>query len=305
MLTTTTILLAAGTMLGLAVLFGWLLGWANERLAVEVDPRVEAILGVLPGANCGGCGYVGCGDYAEAVVGRGEAVNRCTVGGSSCAEAVAAIMGVAVEQTWPYRPVVHCGAHTEHRRQRAPYVGVATCAAANLVAQHQGCAYGCLGLGDCVRACDHDAIHIVDGLATVDYVRCVGCGACERACPRHIISMVPFKSERMLVVTCSNLDFGNDVREVCDVGCIGCKQCERTCPLFAMVDNLARIDYEQYDPTTLPDSLATALEKCPRESLVYVGRPTAEDLAAVAGEELPERITADFDTTVDDTEWRG
>jgi ferredoxin len=177
-----------------------------------------------------------------------------------------------------------------------------TCAAANLVAGVQGCAYGCLGLGDCVRACRYDAIHVVDGLATVDYDRCIGCKACSQVCPRNIISMVPFKTERMFVVACSNKDMGPDVRLVCEVGCIGCQACSRKSELIEMDGNLPIVDYEKYEPGA---DFAPAMEKCPRESMVVVGKPSPADLAAVADEELPDRVEADFKTTVDDTEWRG
>ena len=115
--------------------------------------------------------------------------------------------------------------------------------------------------------------------------------------------MVPFKAERMLVVACSNKDFGNDVRAVCKVGCIGCKACERVNDLLQIEENVATLDYDKYDPEQV--NFDAALEKCPRQSLLFVGKPSEKDLAAVAEEELPQRIEADFRTTVDDTEWRG
>ncbi|MBU1071791.1 4Fe-4S dicluster domain-containing protein, partial [bacterium] len=182
----------------------------------------------LPGANCGGCGYVGCNEYAEAVV-AGEQVGKCTVGGASVAQDLGQLMGVEVAATWPYRAVVHCGATLEDRLGRRQYLGVQSCSAANMISGVQGCTYGCLGLADCVDACDFDAIHIVDGVAVVDYERCTGCGACARVCPRNIITMVPFKAERMMVVTCSNKDTGKDVTSVCKVGCIGCNACVTAC----------------------------------------------------------------------------
>jgi len=303
MLTWVLVILAAGTMLLLALVMSLILGWANRTFHVEVDPRTEAIQEALPGANCGGCGYVGCNEYAEATA-KGEAQpNLCTVGGASVATAIAGILGVAVEETWPYRAVVHCAANYDNRLGRSAYVGEPTCSAANVISGVQGCIYGCLGFGDCVLACDYDAIHMVDGLATVDYEKCVGCGACARVCPRNIISMVPFKAERMFVVACSNKDFGNDVRNVCKVGCIGCKACERVNDLLHIESNVATLNYDNYDPAKV--DFSAALNKCPRESMLFVGKPSALDLAAVADEELPDRIEADFKTTADDTEWRG
>jgi len=301
-LTTVTMITAAVVLALLAVGMAYVLGWANRAFHVEVDPKVEAIIEALPGANCGGCGFVGCGEYAEAVA-RGQAdVSLCAPGGASCAEKLAEIMGVEVSESFPYRAVVHCAAHTQQRLQRVPYYGEQTCTAANLVGGVQGCTFGCLGLGDCVRACKYDALHIVDGLSTVDYDKCIGCKACAKACPRNIISMVPFKAERMLVVACSNQDKGVDVKQVCEIGCIGCTACSKKAALMSMQGNLPVIDYDRYDATA---DFTAAREKCPRASMIYVGKPSAKDLAAVAAEELPDRIEADFKTTVDDTEWRG
>jgi len=302
MLTAVTMILAAALLAVLAIAVAYVLGWADRAFHVEVDPKVEAILDALPGANCGGCGFVGCAEYAEAVA-RGEAdVDLCAPGGAGSAQRLAEIMGVAVSQTFPYRAVVHCAAREDQRLQRTPYDGEPTCAAANLVAGVQGCTFGCLGLGDCTRACRYDAIHVVDGLATVDYEKCIGCKACARACPRHIISMVPFKSDRMLVVACSNQDAGPDVKAVCEVGCIGCGACSRNAELMEMQGKLPMIDYDHYDASA---DFSLARQKCPRESMIYVGKPSPEDLAAVADEEMPSRIEADFKTTVDETEWRG
>ena len=300
--TTITILLAAVVLALLAVASSMILGWANRKFHVHVDPKILEIDAVLPGANCGGCGFVGCGEYAEAVAEGRADVTLCAPGGSGCAEAIAEIMGVEVDASFPYKAVVHCAAGLEDRLGRTDYVGEKTCAAANLVGGYQGCIYGCLGLGDCVEACDYDAIHIRDGLARVTYDNCTGCRACATTCPRNIISMVPFKAKEMLVVACSNEDFGNDVKAVCKTGCIGCKACTRNNELITMEGNLPVINYDAYDPDF---EFEPVLDKCKMESLIFLGEPTPEDLAALADEEMPERVKADFHTTVDETEWRG
>ena len=299
------ILLAAGTMLVLALFMAYVLGWANKAFHVQVDPRQEQVMEALPGANCGGCGFVGCNEYAEAVVAGQAPVDKCPVGGVSCATALANILGVDLTQSWPRRPVVHCGAGHAERLGRHEYRGEQTCAAANIIADVQGCTYGCLGLGDCTRACDFDAIHVIDGLATADYDKCVGCGACAAVCPRNIITMVPFKDQRMLVVACSNKDFGKDVKAVCKVGCIGCKRCQKLSEgLITIEDNRPRFDYDAYDPAAL-EAVQAAVEKCPMKRLLEVGKPSEKDLAAVADEKAPAIVEADFKTTVDKTEWHG
>jgi Na+-translocating ferredoxin:NAD+ oxidoreductase RNF subunit RnfB len=301
------ILLAGGTMLVLALVMAYVLGWANRAWHVKIDPRIEQVNAALPGANCGACGYIGCGEYAEAVVVKGEEVNKCPVGGESVAREIAEILGVDLVQSAPYRPVVHCGATTSQRLGRNEYRGEGSCAAANLIQGVQGCTYGCLGLGDCVASCKFDAIHVVDGLATVDYHKCTGCGACAKVCPRNIISLVPFKSEQMLVIACSNHDFGKEVKGVCEVGCLGCKACARFSELLTVEDNLPRIDYEAYDPNDASQAEAVdkAFEKCPMKRLLYMGKPSERDLAAVADEQAPAIVSDDFKTTVDETEWRG
>lgn len=299
-----TLGLSAATLVGMAVILTYILGWANKKFHVEVDPRIEAVMSALPGANCGGCGYVGCGEYAEAVVLNNAPVDKCPVGGESCAAEIASIMGVELDTSFPYRPIVHCGAYYEDRLQRHDYRGERTCRAANLVAGVQGCTYGCMGFGDCTRACNYDAIHVVNGLATVNYDKCIGCGACIKACPRNIISMAPFKAKQMLAVTCANQDTGKDVTSVCKVGCIGCKACARASDIFKVENNVSTIDYEAY-PEECTVDMMKACEKCPRNRLVFVGEPSQQHIDAVKDEELPDVVKPDFKTTVDDVRWRG
>jgi Na+-translocating ferredoxin:NAD+ oxidoreductase RNF subunit RnfB len=294
--------LGSGLMLALAVAGGAVLGWANRKFHVPVDPRVDRVNAVLPAANCGNCGFIGCMDYAEAVVAGRAVPTLCAPGGPVVANAVGAVLGVDVGETWPYRAVVHCTATTSMRLGRTEYRGEQTCGAANLVTGVQGCTYGCLGLADCVRVCDYDAIHVIDGVARVDYRKCTGCGDCVAACPRNLITRVPFKAERMLVVGCANLDFGNDVKAVCTIGCIGCKACAKLAPQLVMKSNLPVLDYDAYDAGF---DFVPAIDKCPAESLLWVGKPTPKDLAAVEAETLPVRVEADFKTTVDKTEWWG
>ncbi|HPG00773.1 MAG TPA: RnfABCDGE type electron transport complex subunit B [Kiritimatiellia bacterium] len=298
-------ILAGGTMLVLAVIAGQSLGWANKVFHVEIDPRIEAINAALPGANCGGCGCVGCMSYAEAVAAGTIAPDKCTVGGTSCAEAIAKIMGVTLKPSWPYRPVVHCRAHYNERLGRADYRGEKSCTAANIMGGVQLCTYGCLGFGDCVAACDFDAIHVVDGLATVDYDKCVGCGACAKVCPRNIITMTPFKSQRIIAVGCSNQDMGKDVKAVCKIGCVGCMACSKASPLFKMTEGkIPRINYDEYDPENM-DSALVAVKKCPVKNLIYVGKPSPQDVAEVKDKDLPKIVQVDFKTTIDKTTWQG
>jgi len=298
------VILAAATMLVLAVFMAYVLGWANEAFHVETDERVEACLEALPGANCGGCGFVGCSDYAEAVVAGKAECDRCPVGGPACAKKLAEILGVELGHSAPYRPVVHCGATYEQRLGRHAYDGEPRCTAANLVAGVQGCTYGCLGFGDCERVCEFDAIDVIDGLATVDYAKCVGCGACAKICPRNIIHMVPFNRSQVAAIACSNKDFGKDVKAVCKVGCLGCGACQRLSDLFRVSDNIAHVEYDQLDEKALASS-RKAFDKCPSNRIVMVGIPAEKDRAAVADKDTSGVVEAEFETTVDQTTWHG
>lgn len=275
---------AAIILFGLTLLFAAALGIAKEVLRVDEDPRIGKVSEVLPAANCGGCGFAGCADFAKAVVEGRADVSGCTVGGPACAEKIAAVLGVEVVKTYPYRPVIHCGAKTSDKLGRVPYDGVRSCVEANAVGVTQACTYGCLGYGDCVKSCDYDALHMVDGVPVVDYVKCTGCGACVKACPRNLIERIPFKQERMLVVACSNKEPGKNVKEVCKVGCIGCKMCQKMfANLFEVRDNLAYLNYDHY-PETGEADLEAARAKCPADSMVYFGKPKPEYQEMLAAE---------------------
>ncbi|MGD9732096.1 MAG: RnfABCDGE type electron transport complex subunit B [Desulfamplus sp.] len=266
-----TIGIAAATMLGMAVIMSYILGWANKKFHVEVDKRVEEILSVLPGANCGGCGHLGCSEYAVAIATENAPVNKCPVGGENCAVQIAGIMGVDVGAIVPNRPVVRCGADFQDRLGRTEYRGEKRCAAANLVAGVQDCTFGCLGFGDCTVACKYDAIHIVEGVAVVDYTKCIGCGACVKACPRAIITMAEFHEDKIPSVLCSNKDRGKDVSSVCKRGCIGCKACVKISDMFVMENDLARSNHSAYIGE-LKGAAIQAIEKCPSNCIQFVGK---------------------------------
>jgi electron transport complex protein RnfB len=286
-----TLALAMFVLFCLTFVFAGLLGIAKEKLRVDEDPRIGQINEVLPAANCGGCGFAGCADFAKAVVEERAPVTGCTVGGPSCAENVARVLGVEVVKTYPYRPVVHCNARTEDKLGVVPYEGVKSCLEADAVGVTQGCTYGCLGYGDCVRACEYDAIHMVEERPVVDYDKCTGCGACVRACPRDIIESIPFKQEAMLVISCSNKEPGKNVKQVCKVGCIGCKMCQRMmADVFSVKDNLAYIDYEAYSGE---EDFGPVVAKCPADAMVYFGKPKPHYAAMLAEEEAASAEVAE------------
>ena len=263
---------------GMGVVFGACLGVASEVFKVEEDPRIGEILGVLPGANCGGCGFPGCGGCAGAIVAGTAPVNACPVGGAACAEKIGAIMGIEASASEPVAAFVKCGGTCEKAKDKYEYFGIDDC---NFAVQLAGggsksCSYGCLGLGSCKKACAFGAIEIVDGIAVVDKDKCVACGKCVSACPKHIIELLPAKKK--VKVQCSSKDLGKNVIPNCSVGCIACKICEKNCPFDAIhvIDNLAVIDYDKCK------ACGICANKCPKGVLTGKRPPQPAPAAAPA-----------------------
>jgi len=252
---------------------GVILVLASKFMAVYEDPRIAQVAECLAGANCGGCGYAGCADYAKAIVEDGAPTFKCAPGGDKATDAINTIMGNATDDRPSLRATVIC-AGGENCGTRFDYQGIQTCAAANGIAGGPSArAFGCLGYGDCTRACQFDAIHVVNGSAVVDREKCTGCSACVAACPPHVISLKPMAPQP--AVLCSNKDKGPAVMKACKAGCIACGMCVRNCPQQAvtLVNNVAVIDYAKCS------SCGTCVTKCPKKVIHWVdGQP------AVAGE---------------------
>lgn len=242
-----SVLSAVLTLLCLGLAGGLILVFAAKFLNKPEDPRIAQVQQCLPGVNCGACGYAGCADYAKAVALSGAPVNKCVPGGQKTADAVAAVMGAApTEAAAPRRAVVACQGTGDHRQRSFAYEGISSCAAANMMySGPTDCRYGCLGYGDCTRACKFDAIRVENGVAKVDPDKCTGCGACAEACPDHLIRVV--SQSQAAMVFCANHDRGVVTRQNCSIGCIGCGKCVRGCPVGAITldNNLADIDMEK------------------------------------------------------------
>ncbi len=248
----------------LGFIFAGLLALAANYFTIEEDPRLAAILAILPGANCGACGAAGCHAFAEKLV-KGEVlVSGCLAGGADIAKKLADVMGLEqVTDVHKQIAAIHCGAIASQRKTKANYNGVKTCRAATLVdSGGLACGFGCLGYGDCACVCPFDAIAMRDGLPVVDPEKCTACGKCVLACPRTIISIIP--ADFKVVVACSSRDKGAETRKSCPVGCIACKICEKEVPeVFKIDDNLAGIDY-----TKKGISCDVAITKCPTKCIV-------------------------------------
>jgi len=269
--------LAAVVMLSLAIAMTWVLGRAMRAWQVHEHPVVEEVEEALAGLDCGQCGHPTCNEYAHGIVEEGERIDKCLPGGAESTQAVADILDIEAPEVGSHFAVVHCGADRTQRRGQVPYKGEPTCAAADVVGTMQACVFGCLGLGDCERSCPFDAIHVIDGLAVVDFHKCTACGNCVRACPRDIVTIEPFKAPDVMVVACNSRDPGKDTRNICPVGCIACGICAKVCDLFEVKRNLSRLDYDAYDPQRDAADLAEASERCPTGCLPFRGRGEAND----------------------------
>ena len=215
----------------------------------------------LPGNNCGGCGYPGCDGAAAAIVNGEAPVNVCPVGGAAVSKEIGRIMGQEVAEAARMTAFVHCGGDCEKTRSDYVYTGVEECSIMPFVpgGGSKRCSFGCMGYGSCVKACNFNAIHIVNGVAVVDREACKACGACVKVCPNHLIELIPYENADYHVI-CSSKEKGKAVMDACDIGCIGCKKCEKNCPSNAIKveDNVARIDY------ALCSNCGACKENCPR-----------------------------------------
>lgn len=243
----TGILIAVACVGGVGVFIGIFLGFFGNFFKVESDPREDAIIEVLPGNNCGGCGYPGCSGLAAAIV-KGEApVNGCPVGGQKVGALVAEIMGVDSQETVREVAFVKCNGTCDKTKIKYDYTGIESCKMMAFVPDGgaKACAYGCLGYGSCVDACDFDAIHIVNGIAVVNPDNCKACGKCIKECPKGLIELIPYTAVHK--VACNSKDKGPVVMKVCENGCIGCGLCVKFCEQGAITvtDNVAHIDYSK------------------------------------------------------------
>ena len=230
-----------------------------KKFEVKEDPRITRILEILPGINCGGCGYPGCGCFAAACV-KADSLDglSCPVAGSGVMKMIGTITGLEADATVPTIAVVRCNGTCEARPRTNIYDGAKNCAIASLLYSGEtGCSYGCLGLGDCIAACKFDAVHVnpVTGLAEITEDKCIACGACVKACPKNIIEMRKKGPEsHRIYVSCSNKEKGGIARKACQNACIGCNKCLKECPFGAVTitQNLACID----------DTKCTLCRKC-------------------------------------------
>lgn len=250
------------------LILGAALVTASKKFYVETDDRVTKVRECLRGANCGACGYAGCADYADAIVNKGAPMNACLPGGTKSAAAIGEIMGVSVSASERMVPVLHCNGTCEATKRKFTFDGVQSCTAAKRFYGGTGvCAYGCLGLGDCVSVCENDVISIKDGIAAFCTEKCVSCNKCAKVCPNGLIELRPEKKK--VDVRCSSRNMGKVAMQSCQNSCIGCKKCEKVCKFDAIIVENAYpvIDYDKCK------SCGLCAKECPRGCIENLRKP--------------------------------
>ena len=266
---------------GVGVVFAVFIALANRRLWVWEDPRIDVVASMLPNANCGACGLPGCRAFAEQAVEGRISPSQCTVGGDSMREAIADFLGIDVGTAVRRVARLQCAGGCDVAGQQAEYRGLSTCAAAAAVAGGgKGCTWGCLGLADCERVCDFDAIAMSPtGLPVVDADKCTACGDCVEACPKGLFTLLP--DDARLLVQCRNLLVGDAVLAHCKVACTACGKCvqDGAPGLISITSGVAVVNYEL---NALADR--RAVDRCPTGAIVWLETGAAR-VPSLAGSE--------------------
>jgi RnfABCDGE-type electron transport complex B subunit len=252
---------------GVGTTFGALIALTNAKMRVEEDPRLDELTDILPGANCGACGFAGCRSFAEAVIGGDTPPAKCTVMSEDEREDVALMLGVDAGDVDRQVARLLCAGGSDVAWRKAEYVGIESCAAAVAVSGGgKGCTWGCVGFADCAVSCDFDAITMSPfGLPVVDVDLCTACNDCVEACPLDLFALYPV--DHHLFVQCRNLLDGDPAEEVCSVACTGCKRCAQDAEpgLIEIHSGLAVIDYDKIHLEN-----PKALERCPTGAIVWI-----------------------------------
>ena len=245
-------------------IIGLFLGIAAKKFEVEVDEKEQLVRDLLPGNNCGACGYAGCDNLAQAIAAGEAPANACPIAKSEAYEQIADVMGTNVETKEKQVAFVKCAGTCDKTKVKYNYYGIEDCKKAALTPGKgpKQCSYGCTGFGSCVKACQFDAIHVINGVAIVDKEKCTSCSLCISQCPNHLIELVPSNTNHF--VRCNSNDKGKDVKAGCSIGCIGCMMCTKVCEYDAIKveNNLARIDYSKCT------NCGKCAEKCPTKVIL-------------------------------------
>lgn len=246
----------------LAIVFTILILLINKFCAVDEDPKISQVSENLSGANCGGCGYAGCSDFAKALVEGRANIKDCAATSNEGKKVISTLLGIEFKETEPMMAVVKCAGSFENAKTKFDYLGNESCEAKNAcLGGDKICSKGCLGGGTCVNSCVFGAMQMKEGVAECISSNCTACTTCVKNCPKHIIELIPKRAK--VFVACSSECRGKEVMDACKVGCIGCGLCAKNCPSGAieMVNNLAVINYDKCT------GCGVCAEKCPRKTI--------------------------------------
>ncbi len=256
------------TLFGLGFVAASVLAVASRVFYVEEDPRVEAVMDALPGANCGGCGYAGCEGYAIAVVNEASvSAALCVAGSADTSITIGELTGKSVGAADPMLSFRRCDKVAGKVAARYQYHGMPSCAAATMLMNGTDlCGWSCLGFGDCIQVCPFDAMKIENGLVTINPNKCTGCAMCLKACPRNSLDIIPVRAR--VAVTCATKDKMRAVMDICEVGCINCGKCIKICPAKAIKSVDSRIEIDQQKCLSYgAECEEVCISNCPRKIL--------------------------------------
>ncbi|MBK8701180.1 MAG: RnfABCDGE type electron transport complex subunit B [Saprospiraceae bacterium] len=280
---TTEIITAVVILTALGLLFATILAIAYKKLKVEEDPRIDIVEEMLPKANCGACGSPGCRAFAEMVVNKTINPGKCTVSSPDAVERIAQYMGIEASHEEKVVARLLCAGGKNEAHNMADYRGgLKTCRGEAMVAGGpKQCSWGCLGLADCEKVCDFDAIHMnANGLPVVDIDKCIACGDCVEICPKQLFVLMPVGQK--LIVQCKSLLEGKAAENLCSVACTACGKCvaDAAPGLIEIRNNLATIQYE-WNVLASPQ----AIKRCPTDAIVWL--ENAKQFETKENTELP------------------
>lgn len=259
----TTVLVASGSSALIALLLAIILIFASKVFKVETDEKVETIITILPGANCGGCGYPGCAQFASALAKDEAKINGCPVGGLPVAEKLSEYLGkTPPAKMVKTRSYIFCHGHKGIAKSSKEYEGAKSCAGASMVGGNKDCSYGCVGFLDCKKACNFNAIKESEtGVPVIIEENCTSCGACVKACPLKLIEIHP--AEQKYHIYCKSHDKGVISKKNCERGCIACNICVKNTKEGGIAINnyLAVVNYNDYSLTE------ESISKCPTKAI--------------------------------------
>ena len=280
------IAVSAGVVSILGLVFAISLVAASKKFHVDENPKIEKISELLPGANCGACGYAGCAAYAKAIIAENAEISLCIPGGEDTLHKIASLLGRDAVSSARTTARLLCQGAKCGVKNKFIYTGSRDCASAHLLlGGPKDCSYGCLGFGDCMRVCPFAAITIdKKGLVIISEEKCKACGNCVKACPKKIIEIIPSviqaenkkKERKFFYVACRSFDKGGIARKKCSLACIGCMKCVQECKFDAIKveNNCAKIDYTKCTNCT------KCFKICPTDSIISLNLKIVKTAAA-------------------------